>query len=250
MRCSVVIPVRNDAILLAGCLRALAVQSQRPDEVLIVDNGSTDGLTAVLRGHPQLPLRLVPESRVGIPAAAATGYDSARGEIILRCDADSRPEPDWIERHLGTLAGHGPEVVGVSGVSHFGYRWSWWGKLAGAGYMLLYRGCAGFALGHQPLWGSNMAIRQSWWQQVGPQVHRQARVHDDFDLSFRLTARQKILADRGSVVRVAWRALSSPRRWWRQGIWALATVRINWREEPHWRRLASRVRARCSRVEG
>lgn len=241
MWCSVVIPVRNDAALLAGCLQALAVQSRHADEIIIVDNGSTDGLSAVLAAHHRLPLRLLRESRIGIPAAAATGYDAARGDVILRCDADSRPGPDWIERHLITLTGAGPEVVGVSGVPHFGYRWSWWGALAGAGYMLLYRGCAGFALGHHALWGSNMAVRRRWWRQVGGQVHRNARVHDDFDLSFRLALGQWVLVDRGSVVRVDWRALRSPRRWWRQGVWAVVTVRVNWRERPHWRRLGDRV---------
>lgn len=94
-RVSVVIPVRDDAGHLDRCLRALAVQTSPPWEVVVVDNGSTDDTPAVARAHGA---RVVPQPRVGIPVAAATGYDAARGEVIARLDADSVPPPDWVAR--------------------------------------------------------------------------------------------------------------------------------------------------------
>ncbi|MGP6174322.1 glycosyltransferase family 2 protein [Corynebacterium sp. A21] len=227
MYCSVVIPVLNDALLLDACLDSLEAGSLLPGEVVVVDNGSVDGLREVLAAHPGLPITLIQEVRKGIPFAAATGYGAARGEVILRCDADSLLPMNWIEGHLEALRIAGGKVVAVSGVPHFGYHSGWIGKLAGFGYIALYRGCAGAALGHAALWGSNMAMRRSWWEQVSGRVHLSATVHDDFDLSFRLRPGERILIDGGSVVRVSWRALSSPRRWLRQGRLALGTVKVN-----------------------
>src|SRR5690606_38180984 len=94
-RISVVIPARDDARHLDRCLRALATQTHPPWEVVVVDNASTDDTAAVARAHGA---RVVAEPRVGIPAAAATGYDAASGEVIARLDADSVPPPDWVAR--------------------------------------------------------------------------------------------------------------------------------------------------------
>lgn len=237
MSVSVVIPVHNDAKLLDGCLAALAAQAHPPAEVIIVDNASTDGLAAVVAQHTELAIRTVGEPRRGIPFAAAAGYDAARGEVILRCDADSRPPPDWITRHARTLANSGPEVVGVSGIARSGHRVTWLGKLAGWGYIAIYRTCANAVLGHHALWGSNMAIRTSWWHTVSGKVHLRRDVHDDFDLSFRLQPGRQLLVDRHSVMPVSWRALVSPRRIWRQTVWAVTTTRVNWAEQPHWERV-------------
>lgn len=237
---SVVVPVRNDALLLGGCLAALAAQRQLPNEIIIVDNASTDDLAAVLAAHPDLPIRVVGESRPGIPFAVAAGYDAAGGEVILRCDADSRPPPDWIARHVRTLARSAAEVVGVSGMARSGYRDNAAGRITGLIYLLVYRGCAMVALGHHALWGSNMAIRASWWREIRNRVHLRRDVHDDFDLSFQLRAHEMLVVDPHSVMPVSWRAVVSPRRIWRQACWAVTTVRVNWASQPHWERLAER----------
>ncbi|QGU06050.1 Undecaprenyl-phosphate 4-deoxy-4-formamido-L-arabinose transferase [Corynebacterium occultum] len=227
MRTSIVIPVWNDALILDVCLKKIAAQDTFPEEVIIVDNGSEDNLAEVVRLYPELNMKILKEPRKGIPFAVVAGYDAAAGEMILRCDADSRVPPDWITRHHRTLTQAGPEVVAVSGVPHFGDRSTWWGTLAALGYINLYRGVAGIFLHHPALWGSNMALRRSWWLEVREGVHLSPRVHDDFDLSFRLREGEKILIDRHSVVQVSWRALSSPRRWWRQAVLAWGTIRAN-----------------------
>lgn len=305
--CSVVIPVRNDASYLDRCLRALERQTHPPDEIVVVDNASTDGLAAVLARRPEV--RCVREPVRGVAVAAATGYDAARGDLILRCDADSVPAPTWVERHVRVLsearvrtggevgggvetwtgieagggsevdagadgaaraergaaagssarangrigrskefppgsdtdAGRGREVVAVSGIARFGPRLPILGRMTGAAYITSYRCVAGTALGHWALWGSNMAFTRAWWEQVSPEVHRDPRVHDDFDLSFRVRPHQRVLLDPGNAAVVSWRAVVSPARIRRQLRMATATLLANWVDERPWNRWERRL---------
>src|SRR3954468_5909191 len=80
-RLSVVIPVRDDADMLRGALAALAEQTTAADEVIGGDTGSADdgAEVAALGGA-----RVVSESRRGIPAATARGFDAATGEVLVR----------------------------------------------------------------------------------------------------------------------------------------------------------------------
>ena len=71
---SVVIPVRDDAEMLARCLAALAAQTRPADEIVVVDNGSSDDSASVARSAGA---RVVAEATPGIPQAASTGYDAA-----------------------------------------------------------------------------------------------------------------------------------------------------------------------------
>ena len=248
MKCSVVIPARNDSAHLAHCLEALARQSRAPDEIVVVDNASTDDLPAVLRAHPGV--RCVREDTPGVAHAVHTGYDAARFPVILRCDADSVPPVHWVEcmagavEHLLATAGSGPgrEVVAVSGDACFGPPSSTLGRWVGTLYLRSYRLVGGCALGHPCLWGSNLAFSARWWRSVREGVHLGADIHDDYDLSFRVGPRQRIRLEHGSVMPVSWRAASSPRRIVRQLRMAFATLRANWREERPWERLAARLR--------
>src|SRR5699024_7810469 len=105
---SVVIPARNDAPALARCLRALDRQSLAPLEVVVVDNASQDRTAGVARRHGA---RVVTEPRVGIPQAAAAGYDAAGGDILARLDADSVPGPGWLEQVTAVMSRSGCDAV-------------------------------------------------------------------------------------------------------------------------------------------
>lgn len=247
MTCSVVVPVRNDAAYLERCLRALNQQTRVPDEIVVVDNASTDHLPEVLARHPEVRCVRMPEP--GVAHAAAAGYDAARGELILRCDADSLPAHTWVERHAHTLTRaleepRGRDVVAVSGIARFGPGCPGLGRVTGAAYITAYRLVAGTALGHWALWGSDTAFTREWWRRVSGAVHRDAHVHDDFDLSFRVRPHERVVMDPGSAAVVSWRAVVSPARIRRQLRMATATVAVNWRTEPPWVRLQRRLLGR------
>lgn len=229
---SVVIPARDDAPALDACLRALAAQTQPPFEVVVVDNASTDDTAAVAVRHGA---RVVREDQVGIPAAASTGYDAARGDVIARLDADSLVPADWVAKVSRAMAD--PSVDAVTGVGHFydmprGLR-----RPAAALYLGSYFVLCHAALGHPALWGSAMAVRREVWAQVRDQVHRDdPEVHDDLALSFALGPRRRTVLDRSLAVGASGRCLrgwAQTRRRFRR---AFRTLRLGWAVSPPWER--------------
>ncbi|HYO40693.1 MAG TPA: glycosyltransferase family 2 protein [Nocardioidaceae bacterium] len=238
---SVVIPVRDDAAALAQCLRLLDRQTVAPLEVVVVDNGCTDDSVEVALRHGA---RVVTEPLVGIPAAASAGYDAALGEVIARCDADSTPPPDWVERITRTMAEHpGLDAVTGSGWFYDLPRWRTW--LARPAYLGAYYLLVHAALGHTTVWGSNMALRRRTWQQVRHQVHREdAEVHDDMDLAFALGPLREVRYDRRLVVGVSGRSVRGRRQLRRRLSRAVHTLEVNWAVQPPWLRWQDRLTGR------
>lgn len=111
---SVVVPVRDGAESLAGCLRALAGQRYPPDrrEVVVVDNGSARPPVEVVAAHDGA--RLVHEAQPGSYRARNTGLREARGDVVAFTDADCRPCPDWLAAGVACLAAD-PAVGAVAG---------------------------------------------------------------------------------------------------------------------------------------
>lgn len=234
---SVVIPVRDDAELLDRCLRALARQTVPALEVVVVDNASTDDSAAVARAHGA---RVVPEPRVGIPAAAATGYDAALGSVIARLDADSLPPEDWVAVVLHALDRR-PDAVAVTGFGVFFDLPPVARQVLAVLYLGAYYGLGGLAAGNHVLWGSSMAVRRDAWAVVSDEVHREdPDLHDDMDLALVLGPRARIALVPSLAVGVSGRSLRGAAQWRRRMDRAVRTLQVNWREMPPWERWAAR----------
>lgn len=84
----------NDGHFVEGLLDSLASWTVRPDEILIVDDGSEPAFaSASLPGNARI-VRLTPNR--GIPAAKGAGLSAARGDLLLSVDCDVRPSADWL----------------------------------------------------------------------------------------------------------------------------------------------------------
>jgi glycosyltransferase involved in cell wall biosynthesis len=235
---SVVVPCLDDAGPLAVCLASLARQWQAPLEVIVVDNGCRDGSRAVAA---RFGARVVTEPVRGIPAAAAAGYDAARGGIIARCDADSVLPPDWIRRIAAQFAGD-PGLAALTGPGSF-YGLPGPLRPAASGlYMHGYFWAMGAALGHYPLFGSNLALRGSCWHSIRDRVHRaDPEMHDDVCLSLHLGPAARIRYDRSLRVGISARALAGWRNLRRRFRRAFHTLAAHWPEEFPWRRWGRRL---------
>ncbi|WP_181008495.1 glycosyltransferase [Sphingomonas montanisoli] len=113
-RLSILIPVWNGENQINLCLDAIAAQTIDPGliEVIVVDNGSTDGTADVVRRYPFATL--LSEPRPGSYRARNTGLDHVRGTYIAFTDADCIPHPDWAEKALAAIEAH-PEAGIVAG---------------------------------------------------------------------------------------------------------------------------------------
>ena len=100
---SVVIPTRNRREILSRCLEALAWQTYRPYEVVVVDDCSSDDTPQYLRefaaGHPDMSFRwLRNETQAGANPSRNHGVRNSNGAFIAFADDDCIPQPQWLER--------------------------------------------------------------------------------------------------------------------------------------------------------
>ena len=120
---SVIIPLYNKEREIAGTLRSVLAQTRQPDEIVIVDDGSTDRSAEIVRSIASPLVRLVPQPNAGECAARNRAIAEARGEYIALLDADDEWEPGFlaeIESMIGEFPGCGLYCTGFSVVSHDG----------------------------------------------------------------------------------------------------------------------------------
>jgi glycosyltransferase involved in cell wall biosynthesis len=101
---SVVIPAHNSAATLARALASVLAQTRRPEEVIVVDDQSTDNIREVLASYPQGSIKLISTKvRKGAGGARNEGVAGAAGDVIAFLDADDEWLPNKLEKQLVLL---------------------------------------------------------------------------------------------------------------------------------------------------
>ncbi len=189
---SIVIPAYNEERTIRACVVAAIEQTEPADEIIVVDNRSTDGTRAVLETlkaeYPDAPLLLLEQNEFqGLIPTRNLGFDHAIGAVIGRIDADTVLEPDWVAEVRRVFSDEtvdgatGPMIYYDMPLRRFGLR-------ADDG---VRRAILKLARDYHFLFGSNMALRASAWRDIREHVCRDEadEMHEDIDLSIHLFQR-------------------------------------------------------------
>ncbi|MEK6902111.1 MAG: glycosyltransferase [archaeon] len=108
---TIIIPTYNGEKTLAECLDALTMQTIHPNEIMVVDDGSTDGTKTVAESYSMVTV--LSQTNAGPAKARNAGAKKAKTNIIIFLDSDCVPEATWIEEMLKPFSDE--NVVGVQG---------------------------------------------------------------------------------------------------------------------------------------
>jgi glycosyltransferase involved in cell wall biosynthesis len=160
-------------------LTAILSQTRPPDEVVVVDDGSTDGTADELerfRGE----VRVVRQANGGYAGAFNRSFEEARGDYVANCDADDVWEPDKMERQLDALLVH-PEIdIAFAGARLFGLKEGPFNPGPAVTGLLDSRDFARHLYRGNPICTSSTVVRRSLFARVGPFRHS-AAPSEDYD---------------------------------------------------------------------
>jgi len=198
---SIVIPTLNESKYLSDCIAAINHQTYRNYEVIAVDK-STDDTPLLCK---KAGWTVVTQKGKTISAARGEGFAVARGEIVASTDADSQPDPRWLESIVASLSR--PEVAAVYGPTLFPSSIRFSGLLNSFGLLFIW---SNRLAGHDHLVGMNFAVRKTYYTQIGG-FNPALPTAEDVDLGYRLSKVGKIVYNSGVKV------VTSPRRLLGQG---------------------------------
>jgi glycosyltransferase involved in cell wall biosynthesis len=186
---SVIVCAHNEERFVAACLHSLLAQSRPPDEILLINNASSDGTGAVAAAIPGV--RVVDEPRKGLVVARERGRLEARGKLLVYLDADCRAPLTWLERIERRFV-RDDGLLAISGNYRF-YDWDRWGRALLRAY--------DFSLGPAThvlvkyilrigvvFYGGNFAVRRAALERIGGFDTRIEFHGEDTNLGRRLAA--------------------------------------------------------------
>jgi len=190
----------NEASYLSACLHSLLAQTRPPDELIVIDNASSDATPEVAHAIPGV--RVVHEPVRGLVVARQTGLRTSSGSILTYIDADCRAPLRWLERIEQTF--RADDVVAVTGPYRF-YDWDHSGRaivrlydlcVAPPTHLLVHHALGIGAI----LYGGNFAVRRDALMRIGGFDHTIDFHGEDTNLARRLTRAGRIAIRRGCWV--------------------------------------------------
>jgi len=183
---TIVIPAYNEEDTIHSCVVAAVNQTVPADEIIIVDNRSTDRtpeiLAELVAQYPHAPIRVLRQDELqGLVPTRNVGFNAVTSDIIGRIDSDAVVEPNWVENVKKLFsdprvdAGTGPVIYYDMPMRRYMARADDTARKA------MYR----LATSYKFLFGTNMALRRTVWEAIRDEVCLDADIdmHEDIDLS-------------------------------------------------------------------
>jgi glycosyltransferase involved in cell wall biosynthesis len=199
---SVVVPTFNEEARIETCLNKILDQIEKPFEIIVVDNNSTDKTAKIAQ---KMGAKIVKETVQGRRAARDAGFNAATGDIIARTDADTLVPTDWTKK-IRKAFEKDWDLLGYSGSGHFyGFpsflQFNNW----------LATGSSRFVkttMKHDGMMGFNLAIKKQAWDLIKNEVCLEDKiVHEDMDLAIHIARHGKVKFDKSLVVHTSSRQI-------------------------------------------
>ncbi len=174
---SVVVPCYNGGKFLDQLTATLARQTFRDFEIVVVDDGSPDAATQAKLATLDPSIRVIrhPVNR-RMSAARNTGFDAARGELVLTLDCDDQLEPTYLEECTAIMLSAPPDVgFAFSHVRLFGAKQGIESRYFNA-FDILFKNTFGYA----------MLVRKSAWLKAGKYDETMVDGYEDWEFNIRL----------------------------------------------------------------
>lgn len=107
---SIIVPCYNSAKFINSCIKAIAGQAYKDYELILVNDGSTDGTAEILDSLPEGNIRVIHKPNGGVSSARNAGLEVAKGEWIMFVDVDDKIKSDGLESML-SLASNDCDIV-------------------------------------------------------------------------------------------------------------------------------------------
>lgn len=171
---SVIIPAYNEEGYIARCLDALRRQTVKPDEIIVVDNNSTDNTYEIASRYSAITL--INEPTQGLYAARAAGMNMATGDILCRIDADTEVDAHWIATIKEKMADSSVQLA-TGPLGYYDFIAPKTSRNLEDFFLRIALG-----LGYGFAFGANMAIRRTAWQKLSRQLCDDRMIMEDIDL--------------------------------------------------------------------
>lgn len=191
LRVAVVVPNWNGAAFIGRTLDALRAQERAPDELIVVDNGSTDDSVQVVAAHAPEATVVALDRNTGFAGAANAGLGATGADLVAVLNNDARPRPDWLRQLLAQPDDPGVWAWGSVLVSPAGQVESAGDHYDPAGFAYkLAAGASEDALPQTPYAvfappGAAPLVRRDVVQRLGGYPERFFLYYEDVDLAFR-----------------------------------------------------------------
>lgn len=183
---TVVVPAYNEDEVIEECLERLLAEGSEIDEIIVVDNNSTDRTAALVEATAASNpvVKLIRETRQGLVWARNAGLDAATSSVIARIDADTVIAPGWAHRirtFFDTDDGRTFDVVSTLGEfrglpgRRFQSALNRWNDPLGRNENRPQRVSYCF--------GPSMAFRSETWRRIRPRVAMRRDVFEDVDIA-------------------------------------------------------------------
>ena len=116
---SIIIPTYEHAHTIERCVDSVLNQSRKPDEIIVVNDGSTDGTAKILEKFGS-SIVVKNQANQGAPKARNNGFKLSSGNMVLFCDADVIMEENMLKQ-LELALENDPDA----GFAYSGFWWGW-----------------------------------------------------------------------------------------------------------------------------